>query len=69
MPGLMGLDEMLGVFNGTVSIDGERTEVRNSMAIYRGQPLLFSADGKVVLNQMKQPVAEVKGGKVVPLKR
>lgn len=68
MPGLMGLDEMVGAFNGEVTVEGEKIQVRNGAAMYKGHPMFFSADGKVVLNQQRKPVAQVANGNVVPLK-
>jgi hypothetical protein len=68
MPGLMGLDEMVGAFNGEVTMEGEKIQVRNGAAMYKGLPMFFSADGKMVLNRERKPVAQVQGGNVVPLK-
>jgi hypothetical protein len=63
MPGLMGLDAMLGIQE--VEVEGKKIPVQNGIAMFNGQPY-FIPDGKTVLDQRRQVVGSVRNGKFVP---
>lgn len=63
MPGLMGLDEMLGIQE--IEVEGKKVPVQKGVAMYQGQPY-FIPDGKNVYNQHKQHIGSVRIGKFVP---
>lgn len=63
MPGLMGLDSMLGITE--VEVEGKKVPVQRGIAMFNGHPY-FIPDGKTVIDQNRQVVGSVQNGKFVP---
>lgn len=55
--------EYEGAYNGTVDVMGTPVEVKNGAAEVKGQRFFVSNNGMVVVNEKKQIVGFVEGGK------